>query len=66
VASCVLCNADILWATIDGRRVALDGHEVGPGQERFAQIDGVWKPVARDASVHAFVKHDSTCPYKQR
>lgn len=63
MASCVLCGVDIRWVDIEGKRVALNLHEVGPGQERVAEHDGVWVTVAAGANVTAFTRHRDTCPY---
>lgn len=64
MADCVLCNAPIRWVWIDGKRVALDAHEVGPGHERVTEVEGKWKPVTATANVQAFTRHKTTCPYR--
>lgn len=65
MADCTLCNAPIRWVWINGKKVALDQHEVGPGQERYTEVEGEWRPVKAQANVQAFAPHRSTCPYSR-
>lgn len=65
MATCRACGAPIRFVDHEGKRIALDAHEVMKGEKRFLiGLQDRLLPVTSDRRVLAYQQHVVTCPYK--